>query len=109
MFDLFVGYDQRSLNNKSRDLTTFQTLLGTYRLTSIPMGYTSSMQIFHGDTTFLLQKEIPHVTIPFVDNILVKGPPTRFEKEDGMYETVPENPGICRFVWEHLQNVNRVI
>ena len=109
MFDLFVGYDQRGLNNKSRDLTTFQTPLGTYRLTSIPMGYTNSMQIFHGDTTFLLQEEIPHVTIPFVDDIPVKGPPTRFEKDDGTYKTIHGNPGIRRFVWEHLQNVNRVI
>ena len=109
MFDLFVGYDQRSLDNRSRDLTTFQTPLGTYRLTSIFMGYTNSMQIFHGDTTFLLQEEIPHVTIPFVDDILVKGPPTRFKKEDGTYETILGNSGIRRFVWEHLQNVNWVI
>ena len=109
MFDLFVGYDQRALANRSRDLTTFQTPLGTFRLTSIPMGYTNSMQIFHGDTTFLLQEEIPHITIPYVDDVPVKGPPTRYERDDGTYETILENPGIRRFVWEHLQNVNRVI
>ncbi|KAF9546814.1 hypothetical protein CPC08DRAFT_648938, partial [Agrocybe pediades] len=67
------------------------------------------MQIQHGDTTFLLQDEIPHVTIPFVDDIAVKGPPTRYELDDGSFETIQENPGIRRFVWEHLQNVNRVI
>lgn len=64
------------------------------------------MQIQHGDTTFLLQDEIPHVTIPFVDDIPVKGPPTRYETKDGVYETISENSGIRRFVWEHLQNVN---
>ena len=47
-----------------------------YRLTSIPMGYTNSIQIFYGDTTFLLQEEIPQVTIPFIDDIPIKGPPT---------------------------------
>ncbi|KAF9553054.1 hypothetical protein CPC08DRAFT_738030 [Agrocybe pediades] len=73
------------------------------------MGYTNSMQIQHGDTTFLLQDEIPHVTIPFVDDIPVKGPPTRYELPGGGYETIPENNGIRRFVWEHLHNVNRVI
>jgi hypothetical protein len=109
MFDLFVGFDQRELAVKSRDLTTFQTPLGTFRLTSIPMGYTNSMQIQHGDTTFLLQDEIPHVTIPFVDDIPVKGPATRYELPDGGYETIPGNGGIRRFVWEHLNNVNRVI
>ena len=109
MFDLFVGFDQRSLAQQSRDMTTFQTPLGTYRLTSIPMGYTNSMQIFHGDTTFLLQEEIPHITIPFIDDIPVKGPVTRYQSESGDYETIPENSGIRRFVWEHLQNVNRII
>lgn len=109
LFDLFVGFDQRPLAMESRDLTTFQTPLGTLRLTCIPMGYTNSMQIFHGDTTFLLQEEIPHVTVPFIDDIPVKGPSTRYQAADGTYETIPENPGIRRFVWEHLQNVNRVI
>ena len=109
MFDLFVGFDQRALAPKSRDLTTFQTPLGTKRLTCIPMGYTNSVQIFHGDTTFILQDEIPTVTEPFIDDIPVKGPDSRYENEDGTYQTIPENPGIRRFVWEHLQNVNRVI
>jgi hypothetical protein len=67
------------------------------------------MQIFHGDTTFLLQEEIPHVTVPFIDDIPVKGPGSRYQRADGTYETIPENEGIRRFVWEHLQNVNRVI
>ena len=109
MFDLFVGYDQRSLAPQSRDLTTFQTPLGTLRLTSIPMGYTNSVQIFHGDTTFILQDEIPHVTVPFLDDIPVKGPTSRYQDKEGRYETIPENKGIRRFVWEHLHNVNRVI
>lgn len=109
MFDLFVGFDQRALSTQSRDLTTFHTPLGTFRLTSIPMGYTNSMQIQHGDITFLLQDEIPQVTVPFVDDIPVKGPATRYELEEGGYETIPENPGIRRFVWEHLHNVNRII
>ena len=109
MFDLFVGFDQRALAQQSRDLTMFQTPLGTFRLTSIPMGYTNSMQIFHGDATFLLQEEIPNITIPFVDDIPIKGPASRYQLEDGTYETIPENRGIRRFVWEHLQNVNRVI
>jgi hypothetical protein len=67
------------------------------------------MQIFHGDTTFLLQEELPHVTELFIDDILVKGPVSRYQYEDGSYETIPANPGIRRFIWEHLENVNRVI
>ena len=109
MFDLFVGFDQWALDIKSRDLTTFQTPLGTFRMTSIPMGYTNSVQIQQGDITFILQEEIPHVMVPFIDNILVKGPPTRYIDENGNFETIPENRGIRCFIWEHLLNVNRVI
>jgi hypothetical protein len=74
ILDLFVSYDQRTIDKRSRDLTTFQTPLGTKRLTRVPMGYTNATQIMHGDVTFTLQEEIPHVTIPFVDNIPIKDP-----------------------------------
>jgi len=107
VFDLFVGFDQRELAVQSRDLTTFQTTLGTFRLTSIPMGYTNSMQIFHGDATFILQDEIPEVTIPFIDEIPTKGPPTRFELEDGTYETMSNDPNIQKIVNVHLKGVTR--
>ena len=109
MFDLFVAFDQRPLDPRSRDLTTFQSPLGTHRLTCIPMGYTNAMQILHGDTTFILQDEMPEVTEPFIDDIPIKGPETRYQDKEGKYETIPENPGIRRFIWEHLGNVNRVI
>src|SRR6266702_8561390 len=36
MLDLFVGYDHRSLDISSRDLTSFQTPLGAYRCTVLP-------------------------------------------------------------------------
>lgn len=107
--DLYVAFDQRKLDPRSRDITTFQTPLGTFRLTSIPMGYTNSFQIMHNDVTFILQNEIPHITIPYADDVNIKGPPTRYELPDGGFETIPENPGIRRFVWEHLQNVNVIV
>ena len=30
-------------------------------------------------------------------------------KKDGSYEVIDENPGIRKFVWEHFQNLNRVV
>jgi hypothetical protein len=109
MFDLLVGYDQQELDKRSRDLTTFQTPLGAKRLTSIPMGWTNSVAIFHGNIVFILQDEIPHVTSPYVDDVPVKGPETRYETDEGRFEVMQGNPGIRRFVWEHLNNVNRII
>ncbi|GBE80065.1 hypothetical protein SCP_0212680 [Sparassis crispa] len=108
-FDLFVVFDQRTLHPDSRDLTTFQSPLGALRLTTIPMGYTNSVQIMHGDVTFILQDEIPHVTIPYIDDIPVKNGTMRYEMSDGGYEVIPQNSGIHRFIWEHAENVNHVI
>jgi hypothetical protein len=109
MFDLYVGYDERTLAESSRDLTTFQTPFGALRLVTLPMGWTNSVPIFHDDVTCILQAEIPEVTVPYIDDVPIKGPKTRYMLPDGSCEMIPENPGIRRFVWEHFQNINRVV
>ena len=109
MLDLYVGYDERALAISSRDLTTFQTPYGAMRLTTLPMGWTNSVPIFHDDVTYILQPEIPHVTQPYIDDVPVKGPATMYIQENGQPETIPDNPGIRRFVWEHFQDLNRIV
>ena len=109
MFDLYVGYDERTLAESSRDLTTFQTPFGALRLVTLPMGWTNSVPIFHEDVTYILQPEIPEVTVPYIDDVPIKGPKSRYVLPDGTYERIPENPGIRRFIWEHFQNLNRVV
>lgn len=109
MFDLYVGYDERIIDEKFRDMTTFQTPFGAMRLVTLPMGWTNSVPIFHDDVTFILRDETPEYTWPYIDDVGVRGPATRYEREDGTYETIPENSGIRRFVWEHLHNVNRIL
>ena len=109
IFDLYVGYDEKVLDVRSRDYTTFQTPFRVLRLVTLPMGWTNSMPIFHDDITFILKDEIPHITWPYIDDVPVRGPPHRYELPDGSCEVIPENPGIRQFVWEHLHNVNRVL
>jgi hypothetical protein len=109
VLDLFVAFDQRSLDIASRDYTTFQTPLGTFRLTAIPMGYTNAAQIMQGDVTFILQDEIPDFTTPYIDDVPVKGPQTRYELGNGHYETITDNPGIRRFVFDHLSTMHRIL
>jgi hypothetical protein len=58
LLDLFVGYDKQTLMVKSCDLTTFQMPLGTFRLTSIPMGWSNSVPIFHADVTYTLIRRL---------------------------------------------------
>ena len=107
--DLYVGYDERLIAESSRDLTTFQTPYGAHRLVTLPMGWSNSVPIFHDDVTFILQEEIPHLTLPYVDDVTVKGPKSDYRLDDGSYEVIPQNPGIRRFVWEHFGGVNRVV
>lgn len=109
IMDLYVGYDERTLDYKYRDLTTFQTPFGAMRLCTLPMGWTNSVPIFHDDVTEILRAEMPEYTIPYLDDVGVRGPPTRYEDGKGDYERISANPKIRRFIWEHLQNVNRIL
>ena len=109
MLDLYVGYNERALAPSLHDLTTFQTPYGALRLTTLPMGWTNSVPICHDDVTYILQPEIPHVTQLYIDNVPVKGPLARYIQDDGEPETIPENPGIWQFVWEHFQDLNHIV
>jgi hypothetical protein len=109
MMDLYVGYDERALAPSSRDYTTFQTPYGALWLTTLPMGWTNSVLIFHDDVTHILQLEMPHVMQPYIDDVPVRGPASRYIQDNGKPETIPDNSGIRRFVWEHFQNLNRVV
>ncbi len=59
--------------------------------------------------SFILEPEIPHVVKPFLDDTAIKGPASQYETADRGFETIPENPNIQRFIWEHLNNVHHVI
>jgi hypothetical protein len=109
LLDLFVGYDKQTLTVKSCNLTTFQTPLGTFCLTSVPMVWLNSLPIFHANVTYTLQHEIPDVTIPFLDNAPIKGLLTQYKQPNSSYKTHPDNPGICCFVWKHFQNLNCIV
>ena len=109
MLDLYVGYDERGLAETSRDLTTFQSPFGALRLVTLPMGWTNSVPIFHDDVTYILQPEIPDTTVPYIDDVPIRGPEGRYTLPDGTDERIPDNPGIRRFVWEHFQSLNRVV
>lgn len=39
----------------------------------------------------------------------MRGPALHYEIAPGIYETIPENDGIRRFIWEHMLNVNRIL
>ena len=109
VFDLFWGFDARRVHPKSRDLTAFSTPLGLLRLTSMPMGYTNSPAEFQKCMVFILRDEIPNPGNIFIDDLPIKGPATIYPDKEGRPETLPENPGIRRFIWEHALDVSRIM
>ena len=109
ILDLYVGYNERILHKDSHNYTTFQTLYGAHRLVTLPMGWSNSVPIFHEDVTHILQPEIPNTTIPYIDDVPIHGPASRYILDDGSYETISENPRICRFVWECFQGLDCVV
>jgi len=65
--------------------------------------------IFYDDITYILRNEIPKYMLPYIDDVPIKGPKTRYELLGDGVETLDKNPGIRRFVFEHLENVNRIL
>jgi hypothetical protein len=109
MMDLYLGYDQCVLHKGSCDLMTFGTPLGPHHLTTLPQGHTNAIQVYQGNTTFILQHKIPEYTSPFVDNVPVKSVQMCYQCKDGTYKTIPDNPGIRHFIWEHCIVINRIL
>lgn len=102
LLDLFSGYDQVTLDEKSRDLTTFLTPLGLFRMCTLPMGGTNSVAQFQRAMTRIFYNLIPHVCRVYVDDISVKG-----SRHDYNGQLVGE--GLRRYVVEHIQNIDAVL
>ncbi len=86
MLNLYVSYDKHGLMETSRDLTTFQLPFSALHLITLPMGWTNSVPIFHDDVTCILQPEIPETTVPYIDDVLIRGPATHYLQPDGKEE-----------------------
>src|SRR5271156_372945 len=91
LIDLFSGYDQIELDSKSRDMTVFITPLRLFRQTTLPQGATNSIAQFVRIVTKILEKHIPHICLPFMDDVGIKGPKTIYDGEEVV-------PGIRRYM-----------
>ena len=109
VLDMYWGFHARMLHEDSRDMTAFQTPLGVLRIVSLPMGYTNSPTEFQACMMFILQDEVPDKAGVFIDDIPIKGPPTKYLGPDGQPARLPQNPGIRRYIWEHLNDVHRIL
>lgn len=102
--DFYSGYYQLPLHKESRDLTAFMTPFGLVRMTRLPMGWTNSVAIFVRVIGKVLWQHIPHHARPFLDDVGIKGPKSRYDDEE-----VKGMPGVRKFVWEHAQIVRDIL
>ena len=102
LIDFFLGYDQVELDEKSRDLTAFMTSLGLMQMTTLPQGATNSVAHFVRIIFKILAPHLQDQAKPFLDDLGVKGPKTKYNNE----EVAPE---IRRYVLEHIQNLDKVL
>ena len=58
---------------------------------------------------FILQDKIPHHTMLFINDLLVKSKTSWYQRLDSSYKTILENPGIRLFIWKHLTVIHRIL
>jgi len=101
--DLYSGYDQFQLAEESRDLTTMKTPLGLMRMRTLPQGATNSVAHMQNAMNQILNEFVPEKTIPFLDDIPMKGCRNK-DKDETM------DAGGCReFVKRHIEDVAQIL
>jgi len=89
--DLYSGYNQHALHEELCNLTMFGMPLGLHQLTTLPQGHTNMVQVYQGNTAFILQDEIPDYMSPFINDVPVKSVKMRYQRTDRSYETIAQN------------------
>ncbi|KAJ2891752.1 pol protein [Zalerion maritima] len=102
LLDFYSGYDQVVLDPESRDLTTFATFAGLFRMTTLPQGGTNSVAQFCRIISIILLGLIPTVCRTLIDDIAVRGPTTTYDGRE-VY------PGVRQYVAEHIRNLDQVL
>src|SRR5947207_11536768 len=77
--DYYSGYDQISLDKRSRDLTVFLTEIGLLRNTRLPQGWTNSVAYFQRIMAKVHYRQIPHEVHPFLDDCGIKESKSRYD------------------------------
>src|SRR6266498_5221298 len=95
LIDFFSSYNQIKLNKKSKDLTTFHTPIELLRIITLPQEVINSVTQFARIIIKILQKYIPRLYFPFLDDIGVKEFKIRYDDTRVFF-------GIRRFILEHV-------
>ncbi|GBG82035.1 hypothetical protein CBR_g34216 [Chara braunii] len=85
----------------SRPMTAMHTRRGMIHMNVAPQGWTNAVAMVERHMVRAMQSVSPHITQPYIDDLVVKGPKEKDEQE--------VMPGIRRFVWDHVQDLCKVL
>ncbi|GBG71184.1 hypothetical protein CBR_g8486 [Chara braunii] len=101
LIDLYSGYDQFPVYPLDRPVTTMHTPRGLIHMNVAPQGWANAVAMVQRHMIRVMQTVNPHITQPYIDNLAVKGPKEKEEDE--------VMPGVRRFVWKHVQDIDQVL
>ncbi|GBG84189.1 hypothetical protein CBR_g38160 [Chara braunii] len=100
LIDLYSGYDQFPVYPPDRLVTTMHTPRGLIHMNVAPQGWTNAVAMVQRAMIRAMQSISPHITQPHIDDLAVKGPAIK-ESDEVL-------PGVRRFVWKHIQDLDKV-
>ncbi|GBG76921.1 hypothetical protein CBR_g23135 [Chara braunii] len=101
LIDLYSGYDQFPVYPPDRPVTAMHTPRGLIHMSVAPQGWTNAVAMVQRHMIRVMQTVSPHITQPYIDDLAVKGPKEKEEDE--------VMPGVRRFVWKHVQDIDQVL
>ncbi|GBG91885.1 hypothetical protein CBR_g53943 [Chara braunii] len=101
LIDLYSGYDQFPVYPPDRPVTAMHTPRGLIHMNVAPQGWTYAVAMVQRHMIRAMQTVSPHITQPYIDDLAVKGPKEKEEDE--------VMPGVRRFVWKHVQDIDQVL
>ncbi|GBG77590.1 hypothetical protein CBR_g24037 [Chara braunii] len=101
LIDLYFGYVQFPVYPSDRPMTAMHTPRGLIHMNVALQGWTNAVAMVQRHMVRTMQPVSPHITQPYIDDLVVKGPKEKDEQE--------VMPGIRRFVWDHVQDLCKVL
>ncbi|GBG80146.1 hypothetical protein CBR_g30514 [Chara braunii] len=101
LIDLYSGYDQFPVYPPDRPVTAMHRPRGLIHMNVAPQGWTNAVAMVQRHMIRVMQMVSPHITQPYIDDLAVKDPKEKEEDE--------VMPGVRRFVWKHVRDIDQVL
>ncbi|GBG77366.1 hypothetical protein CBR_g23697 [Chara braunii] len=101
LIDLYSVYDHFPVYPSDMPVTAMHTPRGLIHMNVAPQGWTNAVAMVQRAMIRAMQSVSPHITQPYIDDLAVKGPAVK--------ESDEVSPGVSRFVWKHIQDLEKVL